>query len=126
MRAERASASLQVVLAAPALVLVVMLVFQLALYEHASHIVTAAAQHGATAAQFEQSTASAGEAAARRFLGRTDRGLLRDSRVDVGRSAEGARVVVRAKVVSLVPGFTFEVRGVSDGPTERFRGRTDR
>lgn len=126
MRAENGSASLQVVLAAPALVMMVMLVFQFALYEHASNVVTAAAQHGATAAQSEQSTAAAGEAEARRFLGRADRGLLRDPRVEVGRSAEGSRVVVRATVVSLVPGFTFEVRGVADGPTERFRGRNDR
>lgn len=125
-RCESGSASAQVVLATPALVLVVMLVFQFALYEHASHVVTAAAQHGAAAAQIEHGTATVGRQEAERFLRGADRGLLRDPSVEVMRNERTARVVVRAAVVSLVPGITLTVHGEADGPTERFFSRLER
>lgn len=123
---ERGSASTQVVLVTPAVILLTMLVFQFALYQHASHVVTAAAQHGATAAQLERGSEAAGREAALGFLGRADRGLLRDTSVDVRRDPAGAHVTVRAGVVSLVPGFSFAVLGAADGPTERFISRVDR
>lgn len=123
---ERGSASAQVVLVTPVLMLAVLLVLQFALYEHASHVVTAAAQHGATSAQLEGGSVATGRDEALRFLGRTDRGLLRDPRVEVSRDGYTARVVVRAGVVSLLPGFSFAVHGAADGPSERFRGRTER
>lgn len=125
-RSERGSASAQVVLTTPVLVLALMLVFQFALYQHASHVVTAAAQHGAAAAQTERGSATAGRREAERFLGRTGDGLLRAPTVEVARGPDTSRVVVRAGVVSLVPGFAFTVRGAADGPTERFRSRTER
>lgn len=126
MQHESGSASAQVVLATPALILVVMLVFQFALYQHASHVVTAAAHRGVAAGQVEQGTDTVARAEAERFLARTDRGLLRGAQVQAARSPDGARVVVRANVVSLVPGFTFTVTGVADGPSERFRNRGER
>lgn len=120
-RDERGSASAQAVLTVPALVLVLLLVVQVALYQHASHVVTAAAQHGATAAQAEQGSAGAGESAARSFLAQTASGLLSSSEVRISRDRNTAHVVVNARVVALVPGLSFlTVRGEADGPVERF------
>lgn len=125
-RAEAGNATTQVVLVTPVLVLLVMVVFQFALYQHASHVVTAAAQHGATAAQLEGGSVGAGQTEAARFIGRADRGLLRGSTIHVTRTPTGAHVVVEASVVSLVPGLSLSVRGTADGPAERFMGRTER
>ena len=122
----RGSASLQVVLATPALLLIMTTVFQFALYEHASHVVTAAAQHGAAAAEREGANAAVGREAALQFLGGTDRGLLRDTEVRIDRNPVETHVAVEAKVVSLVPGLELRVHGAADGPTERFRSRTER
>ena len=123
---EHGMASAQVVLVTPVLLLGIMLVFQFAMYEHASHVVTAAAQHGAAAAQAERGSEAAGRRGAQAFLGAAGSGLLGAPEVSVSRSAERTRVVVRAAVVSLVPGFAFTVTGVADGPSERWRAPSER
>lgn len=110
----------------PALVLMMLLVFQLALRQHAAHVVTAAAQEGASAAQAERGTADAGRQRAQQIVGRNGNGLLNGVAVNVSRGADITRVTVSARVVSLVPGFNFRVEGVADGPTERFRARAER
>lgn len=118
--AERGSATAQLVIASPALLLLLMLVVQFALYQHAAHLATAAAQEGAQAAQVERGTAGAGIQAAESFLAQTNRGVVHDPSVEVSRSASSTRVVVTGRVVSLVPGLALSVRGVADGPTEVF------
>lgn len=123
---ERGAASASVVLATPVLLALIMLVFQFVLYEHARHLVTAAAQHGATAAQVERGSEAAGRAGTEAFLGRSTSGLLGAPQVSVSRTPTRTRVVVSASVVSLLPGLNFRVSGVADGPNEVWRGRNDR
>lgn len=123
---EHGTASTQVVLVTPAVLLVIAMVFQFALYAHASHVVTAAAQHGAAAASVEGGGAAEGRSRALEVIGRSDRGLLRGPEVETSRDGNRSRVVVRAGVVSLLPGISLSVSGVADGPTERFRSRTER
>lgn len=125
-RCQRGSATAQVVIATPALLLVVMLVFQFALWQHATHVASTAAQRGARSAQVERGSAPAGRAAARAVLAGPGSGIIRSPDIRVARTADRTRVVVTGQVVSLVPGFTFSVRGVADGPSERFRARTER
>lgn len=123
---QRGSATTQMVIVTPALVLVVMLVFQFALWQHATHLASTAAQRGARSAQVERGSASSGRAAAVAVLSGPGSGLISSPTVSVSRTRDRTRVVVRGSVVSLVPGFTFSVRGVADGPSERFRARTER
>jgi Flp pilus assembly protein TadG len=123
---ERGSASAQLVIATPALLLLLMVVVQFALYQHASHLVTAAAQEGVEAAQVERGSAGAGSHAAEAFLAQTNRGVVRSTSVDVSRSARETHVVVSARVVSLVPGLDLAVRGVADGPNEVFVSQEER
>ncbi len=119
-RDETGSATTQLVVATPVLLLLIVLVVQFALYQHASHVVTVAAQHAATAAQGEDGSVAAGRTAADSFLAGRDDGVLRSRQVSVTRTGSRTRVVVRGQVIALVPGFSFTVTGVSDGPTERF------
>ncbi len=107
--------------------LAIMLVFQFALYQHASHVVASAAQRGAVEAQAERGSTGGGRRGAAAVLTQSGRGLLRSPQVRVSRGRNRTRVVVRADVVSLIPGFrAFSVTGIADGPTERFWAETER
>lgn len=123
---QHGSATVQLTVVTPAVLLSVLLVVQMALWMHGSHVVTAAAQEGAAAAQREPGDAAAARRAVAAFLGTSDRGLLRRPRVTVAASRDRARVVVRARIVSLVPGLRLRVQGIADGPKERFRSRLER
>lgn len=109
----------------PLVVFTVMVVIQFALYQHGSHVVTAAAQDGVVAVLVERGTEREGHARSMQTIGRLGRGLLQEIGVTVVRSPESSSVTVDADVVSLVPGFRFHVRGTAEGATERFRARTE-
>lgn len=126
MREQGGSASSQVVMVTPVVLLLVTVVFQLALVQHASHVVTAAAQHGAARGQVERGSTAAARRSAEGFLAGRGSRLLRDARVSASRTAETTRVEVRARVVSLVPWLDPVVTGAAEGPSERFRSRSER
>ena len=75
-RREAGAATAELVVATPVLLMVLLLVVQFALWQHAEHVVTAAAREGARTARLEGGTASAGQARAE--------GLLHDLGVTVG------------------------------------------
>jgi hypothetical protein len=107
---DRGSAELAV--AAPALLLLVMLVVQAALWMHGEHVAADLARRTA-----EQSrTVEGGAASAAPPSG----SVLRDVSVDVDRGAEEVRVTVTGSVASLVPGTSWSVEHVSVAPVERF------
>jgi len=109
----------------PLVVLMIMLLIQFALYQHASHVVTAAAQEGVAGALVERGSAPAGRARALSTMGRHGSGLARGVVIDVERTHDRARVTVAADVVSLIPGFRFHVTGAAEGSVERFRARDE-
>lgn len=123
---EAGTATTQLVLVMPVVLLTILLVVQLALVWHGSHVLTAAAQHAVQSAQVEGAGRGAGSRAARDFLAQTERGLLSSPRVRVRRTRAWTRAVVSAKAVSVVPGFSLRIKGVAEGPTERFRSRLER
>lgn len=109
-RDDRGSAELAV--AAPALLLLVMLVVQAALWMHGEHVAADFARRTA-----EQSrTVEGGAAPAAPPSG----SVLRDVGVTVDRGTEEVRVTVTGTVPSLVPGVTWSVAHVSVAPVERF------
>lgn len=110
----------------PTLLLLILILLQVALHQHASHVVTAAAQHGAVEAQREAGSPDGGRSVVEQFLARTGRGLVQRPSIRVRRDPERTQVVVDGTVVSIVPGFNFRVRGAAEGPTERFRALTER
>ncbi len=108
-RDDRGSAELAV--AAPALLLLVMLVVQAALWMHGEHVAADLARR--TAEQSRTVEGGAGPAA-------PSGSVLTDVSVSVDRGAEEVTVTVTGAVPSLVPGVSWTVRHVSVAPVERF------
>jgi len=123
---QRGAATVQLVVATPALLLLVMLVVQMALWQHGTHVVAAAAAQSVTDAQAESGSAAAARRSALSFLTRAGRGLVETPRVDVVRTSREARVVIRATAIELVPGLRLPLVGRASGPVERFRPPSER
>jgi Flp pilus assembly protein TadG len=123
---EAGVSTLEAVLVFPALLLLLMLIIQFAVWYHASDLATAAAQDGTRAARVEGATASDGAAEANQLLDQTGRSILQGRQVVVERTADMTRVQVRGTCIELVPFLHLPVRAVAESPTERFRGRLAR
>lgn len=120
--AEDGSVSAEVALAAPALMILILLAVQFGLWYHASNVARSAAQEGVRAARVEGATAADGEEEAVRFLAEAGAKMVGSSHVTAIRDASSARVVVQGTAVGLIPGFHLSVRAVSQSPVEAFRG----
>lgn len=123
-RRQRGDASLEAVLAAPVLLLLILMVIQFGLYYHAAHTAEAAAQEGARAARVEGASASDGEERARDFMADAAPTLVREVTVTATRDADTTRVQVRGVVHAIVPGVDLSVRAEAESPVERFRPDT--
>jgi Flp pilus assembly protein TadG len=117
---ERGVTSVELVIVTPVLLLLILLIVQIGLYFHASHIALAAAEEGARAARTRLGTATAGQARARRFVTALGGGLLLSPVVTASRGPTTARVEVRARVATLVPGLQLAVDRAVESPVERF------
>jgi Flp pilus assembly protein TadG len=109
------------VLAAPVLALCLLLIVQFGVWSHALHVASAAAQEGARAARVENGSEQAGEQRARDLLNQVGKQVLVSPTVTACRNDQVAKVEVRGKAVSIVPGLPLPVHAVSTGPVERFR-----
>jgi hypothetical protein len=123
---EAGIATVEAVLVFPVLLLVIMVVFQFALWYHASGLATAAAQDGARAARAEGATSRDGQDRANGLLDQTGRSILQGRHVLVSRTPAGTRVEVSGTCIVLVPGLHLPVDAVVESSTERFVGRTGR
>lgn len=116
---ERGEATTEMVLVTPVLLLLIAFVIQFALWYHASHVASAAAQEGVRAARAYGGTAQAGQARAERFLAETGPEIVIAPDVTVTRDVELATVEIRGHVPSLVPGLHLSVSASAASPTER-------
>lgn len=112
-------ATVEFVLILPVVFAIIMLAIQVGMWAHAAHVVTAAAQEGARAARAEDGSAATGDARARAMVDKV--GSVDGVEVSSGRGADTARVEVRGVAVAVIPGVALPVRGVSEGPVERYR-----
>lgn len=118
---ENGSVSTEVVVAAPALMLLILMAVQFGLWYHASNVARSAAREGVRAARVEGATALDGEVEARDFLAQLGGAIDDEPEVSASRDLEVARVEVRGTAVSIVPGIRLPVRAVSESPVERWR-----
>jgi Flp pilus assembly protein TadG len=96
---------------------------QAAVAAHANQILKAAAQEGARVARLEGGTGEEGEDRARQVLDELNPEIFAvgpDPHVTKG--ADTARAVVTGTVIGIVPGLEVDLRQVSEGPVEKFRG----
>jgi Flp pilus assembly protein TadG len=123
---ESGVATLEAVLVFPVLLLLLMIIFQFALWYNANELATAAAQDGARSARVVGGTAQTGIDRANTLLDESGRSLLLDRQVTAERDVVHARVEVRAVCIALVPGLHLTIDAVADSGTEQFVGRQAR
>ena len=120
-QSQRGDATVEVVLAVPVLMLLIMLVIQFGLWYHASHAASAAAQEGVRAARVYDGSASDGQRRAESFMATAAPTLVEDVQVTAARDLATARVEVRGTLHSVIPGFNVVVHAEAESPIERFR-----
>lgn len=121
-RDERGSVSLELVVVFPAVLLVLFVGIQVALYFHARNVALAAAQEGLRAARAENGTAALGGQRAEDFL-RSAGGssVLTGVNVDEVRSATDASITVSGDALVVIPFVPMpRVSQTAAGPVERF------
>jgi Flp pilus assembly protein TadG len=119
-RREDGSASIEFVIVVPAVIAVMFLAIQVALYSYARSIALTAAQEAANAERSYGAAPGAGRDKATDFLGRAGDGLSTPG-IDVQRDAQEVRVTITGRCLSVIPGFDgFTVRQSASGPVERF------
>lgn len=120
-RRSDGSVSAELVIITPVLMLLVMLVVQFALWQHAQHVAMAAAERGAETARVEGGSDVQGQNAAQSTLTALAGGLLTNPRVSVSRSGDVVHVDVTGAADSVVPFLSLPVHAVAAGPVERFQ-----
>ena len=118
---ERGSAAVELVLLTPLLMVCVLVVVQFALWQHARHVMLAAAQEGARAARAQGATAEDGRVRAQDYIGRIGPDLVSGAIIDVDRTIDEVTVTIRGQAVNILPGIPLRVTATSVGPVERFR-----
>ncbi|HKA69278.1 MAG TPA: TadE/TadG family type IV pilus assembly protein [Actinomycetes bacterium] len=121
---EGGDVALEMVLLAPIIIFMIFVVIQFALWYHARHVVTVAAQEGARVARASNTSAAAAERAGRdrayAFIDTIGGSIVEDPNVVVNRGAATVTVRVTGTAIHIVPGLRLQVRGQSAGPVERF------
>ncbi|MFD9735707.1 TadE/TadG family type IV pilus assembly protein [Umezawaea sp. NPDC059074] len=119
-RDQTGSGTVELVLATPLLLLLVLLIAQFALYLHAMHIAQSAASQALSATRVHGGSSSAGTAEGQRVLAMLGNGPLRDGSVSVRRGGDQASVTVGGTATNILPFLSFPVSARADGPVEKF------
>jgi len=117
-RPETGSATVEIAVLLPVVMLLLMSVVQAGIYFHTRAVATTAARKAVTAARIEDGTGGDGQLAAEQFLDQNGAALQTRS-VDVTRSETTATATVSGDVASVLFGFPFSVTVTVDAPVER-------
>ncbi|MGE0139370.1 MAG: TadE family protein [Ilumatobacteraceae bacterium] len=115
---DRGSAAVEMVLCAATAMLLLLTVLQVGIWYHARSVAQTAARQGLDNVRTVDGSSDAGVAVANEFLDQTG-GALHDRDVHATRTAQQSSVTVTGKVVSILPGISFDVSVTVDAPTER-------
>ena len=119
-RGEAGSASAELVVATPLLLLLILGVIQFALWQHASHVAQAAAQQGLVAGRVQGGSQASATAQATALLDQTGSGVLVHPSVTATRDLQTTTVVVTGQAEGIIPFLSLPVRSTAVGPTERW------
>jgi Flp pilus assembly protein TadG len=121
VRGERGSATLELAIAFPVFLLLLISAVQGGLYFYARAIALSAAQEGVQAARLQSHTLDDGVTAARGYAVRAGGGSLRDVAVDtVGSTPTTVRITVSGTAPTLLPGWREGISQQAAGPRERY------
>lgn len=116
---DRGAVSVELVLATPLLLLLLMLVVQTALGWHAVHVADATVTRAADAARLAGATDLDGQRAAQTLVDQLGPGLLSDLQVTVARDGRQVTAALSATAPTVVPGLTWTVHRRASAPIER-------
>ncbi|SNR79426.1 TadE family protein [Blastococcus mobilis] len=117
---DRGAASVELAVAFPVVLLLVLTLIQAALWFYARSIALGAAQEGAREGRVQPASTARAQAAAEGFLDQTARDLLTRRDVTVSGSPTSIAVTVTGTSLSLVPGLSgWSVTQTAVGPVER-------
>ncbi|MFG1879328.1 TadE/TadG family type IV pilus assembly protein [Sphaerisporangium sp. NPDC049003] len=109
-------------LAFPFVLLLILLVAQFGIWQHATHVAQVTAMEALASTRVYGAGTGDGQAKATMMLGRLGRSVLHDAHVSVSRTTDAARVEVRGVAETVVPFLRLPVSSVAYGPVEKFRG----
>lgn len=119
-RRDDGSATAELVIATPLLLLMLMAIVQFTVWSHATHVAQAAATEGLGAARAQPGDAAEGRRAATRLLVQLANGPLTGTTVVAVRDDTTATVTVTGTATPVIPFLTLPVRAMASGPVERF------
>lgn len=119
---DTGSATVEIAILGPVLLLIVFTLVQTALWYYARSLALAAAQQGATAAAAYGAGPATGAEHARRFLDQNSHDTLRDTSITTtGTTRTQVRVEVTGRALSVLPGIPgLVVTQDAQAPVERF------
>ncbi|MFF3671599.1 TadE family protein [Microtetraspora malaysiensis] len=117
---ERGSATLEAAIVYPAVLLLILLAVNTALWFHARNIALSAAQEGLRVGRAYGSSLSAGQGTAERFARQVGGSFLQSPTVNVDRTGDTVVVTVRGQAISLVPLLNLTVEQVARAPMEKW------
>ena len=115
---ERGSGTVEFVIAAVVMILLLMVVVQFARWFHTRAVATTAARHGLDRVRVLDGTPQEGEATTQEFLDQSAGGL-HDRSVSADRTGTRASVTVTGVVVSVIPGVNLPLTVRVAAPIER-------
>lgn len=119
---ERGSSPVEEVLVLPALMLMLVAVFQIALYGLALHAGQFAVDEGGAVVRSSGGSTLAARRTVRSDLARLGGGLVTDPRITVATRASGyVEVSLSGRAPALFPGVHLTINVVNDGPPQVFR-----
>jgi hypothetical protein len=116
---DRGAASVEVVLATPLALTMMLLVVQFGLWLHAQHIADAAATQAVAAARVDGGTTRAGTDQAHIAVNQFGDGPLHIDWVSVSRGADQVEVRIEGRCTAVIPMFDIPVAARARGPVER-------
>lgn len=105
----------------PLLFTIVLLLAQVTIWAHASHIAQATAARALAAARADGGTIAAGQAQAQATLDQLGRASLTSPQVMVTRDAQTATVHVHGTAAGVIPGLRLGIDADAAGPVEQRR-----
>jgi Flp pilus assembly protein TadG len=120
LRRDRGSASAELVIATPLLLLLILGIVQFALWEHATHLAQAAAAQGLAAARVQGGTTTGGQTETRQVLTQLGSGVLIDPTISAQRTGTLISVTVRGHTEPVLPFLHLPVTVTVTGPVEQF------
>jgi Flp pilus assembly protein TadG len=119
---QRGSASVEITLAAPLAIFLLLLIVQYAMWAHATHIAQAAANTGVQAARVHGGSQQAGHADTQTVLDQMAGTVLTGTNVTVELTGTDANVTVTGQAMAVIPGISVPVHASVTAPRELIPG----